>query len=224
MEEIIELKRDLQQAIANNMKKFSANYDMLFFGEDNKEYLKNIIFFKSIKIKPNNANLLFEGELDNEMISRFTEDEMLRIKQISWNIQVEKIMEEQHEKSKTNFQKQLERIISERELQELIEDCKNNKNEYRDITESEKDCVISCKNEIKNILNIDMELIESEELLGLAKNLDEIDLNINQIDLLYNLANSFFDIFGIFPVYSEEDDSPIGVRLFLGIDLNANKE
>lgn len=211
---VIKLKRDLQQAIANNIMSYKANYNSLIFMDNHKEYYKCLDFMKMLKIKIEDNKLLYDIDLDKETLTTLTEETMQKIKESDKKYKTEnailKIM------TKNNII--IEQIFT------FDENNKEDDKEYREPTEAEKNKILMIAQLLK-VFNLNLELKQTKCFLSLSGNFNELSFDKKMLlEIAFLIEN--LDVFVIAPQYDEEDeeDEEIkGIRLFLGINLEKEK-
>lgn len=228
MDDEIRLKTDLVQNIALENTEYTAYYDSLFFEGDMKYLLTAFTGFDNLTIKPNDGKMQFDIKLKKELLEKFTDEDMAKIKQNCWQIQVQDMLEQKQRKKQTPYEKMMEEMFLLEQFQNAIEEAENQERTYREPTEEEKSNILIAKTLFKNILNMEFEEKKDKDLLSLEAELNEISLNYDQLNLLYKIIMDLFDIFLITPVYENDEDinceKIIGIRLFLGIKLYENEE
>ena len=228
MDDEIRLKADLVQNIALGNTEYTTHYGSLFFEGDMKYLLTAFTGFDYLTIKPGDVKMQFDIKLKKDFLEKFTDEDMQKIKQNCWQIQVQDMLEQKQRKKQTQYEKMMEEMFFLEQFQNAIEEAESQTRIYREPTEEEKSNILITKTLFKKILNIEFEEKIDKDLLSLEIELNEISLNYDQLNLLYRIVMDLFDIFLITPVYENNEDinceKIVGIRLFLGIKLYENEE
>lgn len=225
MDDTIRLKTDIQQMIALGNIEYNAHYGALLFEGEYKHLLQSICGFEKLTIKPYKDRLSFDIKLSKELIDSLSEEDLLKIKQCSWNTQMKDLMEQKEYENKNIYEQMMEEENAIEELNYAIEKAENSNKKYRKPTELEINNIELMKNILNKILKVNFKEKHTEDFLSLELELPKITLNNKQLNILYSIVMNFFDCFFICPVYQSElanidNDKVIGVRLFLAIKLS----
>lgn len=206
---VVKLKRDLQQAIANNMMNYKANYNGLLFSDSRKEIGKCFEFMKELKIKVKDNKLIYNIELDEEVLSTLTQDTIAKIKKSDMQYKAENAL----------LEKMAETNIIIEQVYDLNEE-KDEEKKYREPTEKEKLKMFMIHQLVLQSFNVNLKLQQSETFLSLYGVFDELCLNKESL-LNLNFLIDHLDVVAILPQYEDDEESEevLGIRLFLGISL-----
>ena len=220
---LIRMKIDIQQAIANGMKEYVANYNSLIFNEQTREFQGLFWFSKEIKISVKDNKMLFKIKLNEDRVSKLSEEDMKKIKENDIKSRTEDLIIQRFvvEQLGGDLEKLEEHTFSE----ELIEQIFNNEEEKecRDIEKLDKIKLKAIKDVFKNDYNLDFKINYGESFAYLDLCQDEITLNKKALNAILQTLE-IIDTFIIAPQYNEEDDNVEGIRLFFGIDLSVKEE
>lgn len=221
--EMIRMKTDVQQAIANNFNNFETSYSSLIFEENTLHLAKTFAFYDTLKIYVKDNKLNFKIKLNSNIISKIPKEVIYEIKNIDLKIKQEDML--------INMLSGVAVEIVERENQNLIlanfmKNLKNNDGKTGRLpTELEVLMLETIQKYIKTKLKINLRMKQHDEYLSLEGNFKEINLNQENMEYLLQILD-FVDTFAILPWYSsDEDDEELkGVRLFFAYQLKKEEE
>ena len=85
------LKCDIQQAIANNVKDFNANYRSLIFDNDNREHIKSLFFIENLNIKVQDNKLLYNVKINEEAVRLLSLSDIKQIQKTDIKSRIENL-------------------------------------------------------------------------------------------------------------------------------------
>lgn len=218
------IKIDIQQAIANGIMEYSANYNSLIFSEEFKEYQGLFYFAERIKINIQNNKLHFTIKLDKNKINKFSEEDLQRIKECDIQARAEDLLVQQFvvEHLGGDLEKLEEHCFSEDIVASILAGAEDDE-KYREIENLDKIKLKAVKDVFENDYNLKFEIYDGESFAYLELVQNEIILEKKALNSILQTLE-ILDIFIIAPQYNEEDDTVEGVRLFFGIDLSIKEE
>ena len=199
------LKYDIQQAIANNVKEFKANYRSLIFDNDNREHIKNLFFIENLNIKVQDNKLLYNVKINEEAVRLLSLSDIKQIQKTDIKSRIENLFIEKAVKFKllkSNFDKAGK--VTAVKMAKL--------NEGKRIT------IKTIQQILKEKFNLETKLKESRVYLSLEAELQEFNFNREMLKELENMFNEL-DVFAIVPQFNDVYDDIQGVRFFMGIGL-----
>lgn len=199
------LKYDIQQAIANNVKEFKANYRSLIFDNDNREHIKNLFFIENLNIKVQDNKLLYNVKINEEAVRLLSLSDIKQIQKTDIKSRIENLFIEKAVKFKllkTDFNKK-----------EKITAVKMAK-----LNEGKRITIKTIQQILKEKFNLETKLKESRVYLSLEAELQEFNFNREMLKELENMFNEL-DVFAIVPQFNDVYDDIQGVRFFMGIGL-----
>lgn len=224
MDETLRMKLDIQHCIANNIDEFSTNYSMLIFEGFYKENIQCLCYYKRLDISVEDNKLLYHMLIDTEKVSELSKEEIKQVKLASEKARYIEMMEQMHESSKSETQKEVEKDAASIVLSNLldqVEEVQKNKI-YAKPKKDYYNKMEVVKSILDNIFNISCNIEVSEYSISISINCKEIHLNEKMLYTLV-LLMPFLDIFTICPYYRDnddlDDDEIQGVRLYFGISL-----
>lgn len=199
------LKQDIQQAIANNMKEFKANYRSLIFDEENREHIKSLFFIESLNIKVENNKLLYDIKINEEARKLLSMSDIKEIQKVDLHTRIKNLFIEKAVKFKllkTDFNKK-----------EKITAVKMAK-----LNEGKRIAIKTIQQILKEKFNLETKLKESRVYLSLEAELQEFNFNREMLQELESMFGEL-DVFAIVPQFNDVYDDILGVRFFMGIGL-----
>lgn len=210
----ISMKKDLQEALAEGVMKYSANYDSLIFNKENAYMIQSLFFMKNINISIVDNNFRFDIELDEQIKKLFTNNDIKAVQKRNMeNKTVDSFLDE----FEKNFKKIRNNFIIENALKE--------DEDINDIEISLKEKQIF--NEIKFIFKLNANINLKEKYNGkyfsLSAHQKEVKLNKTILNLLVILIQeNVIDILIISPYFMNQDgfegENISGVTIYMGID------
>ena len=199
------LKCDIQQAIANNVKEFKANYRSLIFDNDNREHIKNLFFIENLNIKVQDNKLLYDVKINEEAVKLLSLSDIKQIQKIDMKSRIENLFIEKAVKFKllkTNFNKKGQHTATE----------------MAKLNEGKRITIKTIQQILKEKFNLETKLKESRVYLSLEAELPELNLNR---EILKELESMFeeLSVFAIVPQFNDVYDNIQGVRFFMGIGI-----
>jgi len=218
------MKIDIQQAIANGILEYSANYNSLIFNEELKEYQGFFHFAKEVKINIVDEKLHFRIKLDENIINKFSKEEMDKIKECDFKIRIQDLLIQQFvaEHLGGNLDNLEEHCFSEDLVNAIFKGVDEEEN-YREINTTDKIKLRAVKEVFENDYNLDFRMYDGESFAYLELVKDEIILNKKVLNSILQ-SLEILDTFIIAPQFDEESEEAKGVRLFFGIDLSVKEE
>ena len=198
----VRLKKDVQQAIANNID-LSSSYSGFDFAGERKNYIISLLLFKKLKITASNLSLNLDGELNRDLVKLLDEETIQNVNRAAWRTQQEDLLIQLKEQKLSPEQKIEEMIVNTEELQNtFLEDLEKEKNKkYRKATEKD----ISILKEIGSKISFKSEIIKTNTNVFLNIIEDEINFQEGDIDLLFALLdNNILDFITIVPRLNKE--------------------
>lgn len=199
------LKCDIQQAIANNVKEFKANYRSLIFDNDNREHIKSLFFIENLNIKVQDNKLLYNVKINEEAVRLLLLSDIKQIQKTDIKSRIENLFIEKAVKFKllkTDFNKK-----------EKITAVKMAK-----LNEGKRITIKTIQQILKEKFNLETKLKESRVYLSLEAELQEFNFNREMLQELENMFGEL-DVFAIVPQFNDVYDDIQGVRFFMGIGL-----
>lgn len=224
----VRLKKDVQQAVVNDMDLLSS-YSGFDFSGERKNYIISLLLFKKLKITASNLSLNLDGELNRDLVKLLDEETIQNVNRAAWRTQQEDLLIQLKEQKLSPEQKIEEMIINTEELQNtFLEDLEKEKNKkYRKATEKD----ISILKEIGSKISFKSEIIKTNTDVFLNIIEDEINFKEGDIDVLFSLLeNNTLDFITIVPRLNKETLLQINdilkgehrkqqVQMILGISL-----
>lgn len=198
----VRLKKDVQQAVVNDMDLLSS-YTGFDFSHERKNYIISLLIFKKLKITASNFSLNLDGELNRSLVKQMDEETIQRVQRAAWRTQQEDLLIQLKEQKLSPEQKIEEMIINTEGLQNIfLEDLEKEKNKkYRKATEKD----ISILKEIGSKISFKSEIIKTNTDVFLNIIEDEINFQEGDIDLLFALLNNnILDFITIIPRLNHE--------------------
>ena len=201
----VSLKQDIQQAIANNVKEFKANYRSLIFDNENREYIKSLFFIENLNVKVTDNKLIYNIKMNEEAINLLNMSDIRQLQKIDIQTRIKNLFIEKAVKFKllkTDFDKKE----------------KNTAVKMAKLNEGKKITIKTIKSILKEKFSLETKLEESQNYLSLSAELPEINFNR---EILKELEGMFEEVsvLAIVPQFCEENDDIQGVRFFMGIGL-----
>lgn len=201
----INLKKDLQEAIANSVMDFWADYKSLIFDKNNAEEIQSFFFFEEINVKAETNRLLYHMKLNPNILKIFNSEEIENIKRIN---EINKKLNI----TNNNFLEQLNELIINNENEDDID-------ERPIVTKEQLRKMQNIQRILKNKFNIDVKLKYGNVFLSLECNKEAFCFDKDMIILLGYIFQQV-DVLAIVPHFN--DNGAIdNVRLFIGLDLLA---
>ena len=200
------LKCDIQQAIANNVKEFKANYRSLIFDNDNREHIKNLFFIENLNIKAQDNKLLYDVKINEEAVKLLSLSDIKQIQKVDLQSRIKNLFIEkavQFKLLKPSFDK--EKPLT------AVQTVK--------LKEGKRLAIKIIQERLKESFNLKTELKESQIYLSLEAELPEIKFNRELLEALENIFSEL-DVLAIVPNFNDVYDNIQGVRFFMGINLN----
>ena len=224
MDNTMRLKADMQQMIAEGKTEYTSFYGSLLFEGEYKHLAQTFCGMEKLIIKPHKDGLLFDVKIDKGIINALTEEDLLKVKQCSWSIQMHDSIEQLQNSKKSDLQKEIESKHIWDMIQEAIEKIEAIERTYRKPTEEEERIVELSQQVLNKIVHLKFVKKLSEDFLSLEIELPKIELDNQQLLFLHEVSKSF-DCFFISPVYRSDMvatgfDKALGVRIFLGLKLS----
>lgn len=224
----VRLKKDVQQAVVNDMDLLSS-YSGFDFSGERKNYIISLLLFKKLKITASNLSLNLGGELNRSLVKQMDKETIQNVQRAAWRTQQEDLLIQLKEQKLSPEQKIEEMIINTEELQNtFLEDLEKEKNKkYRKATEKD----ISILKEIGSKISFKSEIIKTNTDVFLNIIEDEINFKEGDIDVLFSLLeNNTLDFITIVPRLNKEtllqindilkgEDRKQQVQMVLGISL-----
>ena len=201
----VSLKQDIQQAIANNVKEFKANYRSLIFDSDNKEYIKTLFFIENLNVKVIDNKLIYNIKMNEEAINLLEMSDIRQIQKIDIQTRIKNLFIEKAVKFKllkTDFDKKE----------------KNTAVEMAKLNEGKKITIKTIKSILKEKFGLETKLEESQNYLSLSAELPEINFNREMLKELEGMFEEV-SVLAIVPQFNDIYDDIQGVRFFVGIGL-----
>lgn len=198
----VRLKKDVQQAVVNDMDLLSS-YSGFDFSGERKNYIISLLLFKKLKITASNLSLNLDGELNRDLVKLLDEETIQNVNRAAWRTQQEDLLIQLKEQKLSPEQKIEEMIVNTEELQNtFLEDLEKEKNKkYRKATEKD----ISILKEIGSKISFKSEIIKTNTNVFLNIIEDEINFQEGDIDLLFALLdNNILDFITIVPRLNKE--------------------
>ena len=201
----VSLKQDIQQAIANNVKEFKANYRSLIFDSDNKEYIKSLFFIENLNVKVIDNKLIYNIKMNEEAINLLEMSDIRQIQKIDIQTRIKNLFIEKAVKFKllkTDFDKKE----------------KNTAVEMAKLNEGKKITIKTIKSILREKFGLETKLEESQNYLSLSAELPEINFNREMLKELEGMFEEV-SVLAIVPQFNDIYDDIQGVRFFIGIGL-----
>lgn len=199
----LSLKKDLQEAIANGVLDFWADYKSLIFDEDNEHLIESFYFFKEINIEVENNRLLYHMKINPNVIKMFTKEELERIKFVN-------IINQKLNVPDNLFSEQLTELLINDEYEEDNE-------EKPPVSKQQMRTIKNIQKILKSKFNINAEIKYSDVFLSLECNQQSFYFNEDMLFLLGDIFNQV-DILAIVPHFNDKGEVD-NVRLFIALDL-----
>ena len=198
----VRLKKDVQQAVVNDMDLLSS-YSGFDFSSERENYIISLLLFKKLKITASNLSLNLDGELNRSLVKQMDKETIQNVQRAAWRTQQEDLLIQLKEQKLSPEQKIEEMIVNTEELQNtFLEDLEKEKNKkYRKATEKD----ISILKEIGSKISFKSEIIKTNTDVFLNIIEDEINFQEGDIDLLFALLNNnILDFITIIPRLNHE--------------------
>ena len=199
----LSLKKDLQEAIANGVLDFWADYKSLIFDENNEQMLESLYFFKEINIEVDNNRLLYHMKINPNIMKSFTREELERIKFVN-------IINQKLNVPDNLFSEQLTELLINDEYEEDNE-------EKPPVSKQQMRTIKNIQKILKSKFNINAEIKYSDVFLSLECNQQSFYFNEDMLFLLGDIFNQV-DILAIVPHFNDKDEVD-NARLFIALDL-----
>lgn len=199
----LSLKKDLQEAIANGVLDFWADYKSLIFDEDNEQLIESFYFFKEINIEVENNRLLYHMKINPNVIRMFTKEELERIKFVN-------IINQKLNVPDNLFSEQLTELLINDEYEEDNE-------EKPPVSKQQMRTIKNIQKILKSKFNINAEIKYSDVFLSLECNQQSFYFNEDMLFLLGDIFNQV-DILAIVPHFNDKGKVD-NARLFIALDL-----
>ncbi len=205
----IEMKHDLQEAISYNVKEYKGDYgSLLFFSNDDINYLKSLYFMEQLNIKIDNGKrLLYHIKLDEEMLEKFSEEELAKVRMCNFLNKLQQTFFQKLEENNLITTKTFS--YEEKEV------------EAEKATEEQLNVMAGVKEVLENSLNMDFEIKETENFLSLEVETKEINWDKNMLRTLLE-QSTLLNIVAIVPCFYNE--KIVAIRIFLAINLTESEE
>lgn len=200
------LKCDIQQAIANNVKDFNANYRSLIFDNDNREHIKNLFFIENLNIKVQDNKLLYNVKINEEAVKLLELSDIKHIQKIDLQSRIQNLFLEKAVNLKIikyNFNKE-EQLTAVKMVK---------------LNEGKRLVLKVIQERLKEKFNFKTKLKESRTYLSLEAELPELNLNREMLKELESVFEEL-SVFAIVPQFNDVYDDILGVRFFMGISLD----
>ena len=202
---VVSLKQDIQQAIANNVKEFKANYRSLIFDNENREYIKSLFFIENLNVKVTDNKLLYDIKMNEEAINLLNMSDIRQIQKIDIQTRIKNLFIEKAVKFKL-----LKTDFDKKEKNTAVEMVKLN--------EGKRITIKTIQQILKEKFNLETKLKESRVYLSLEAELPELNLNREMLKELEGMFEEV-SVLAIVPQFCEENDDIQGIRFFIGIGL-----
>lgn len=199
----LSLKKDLQEAIANGVLDFWADYKSLIFDENNEQMLESLYFFKEINIEVENNRLLYHMKINPNIMKSFTREELERIKFVN-------IINQKLNVPDNLFSEQLTELLINDEYEEDNE-------EKPPVSKQQMRTIKNIQKILKSKFNINAEIKYSDVFLSLECNQQSFYFNEDMLFLLGDIFNQV-DILAIVPHFNDKGEVD-NARLFIALDL-----
>lgn len=199
----LSLKKDLQEAIANGVLDFWADYKSLIFDEDNEQMIESFYFFKEINIEVENNRLLYHMKINPNVMKMFTKEELERIKFVN-------IINQKLNVPDNLFSEQLTELLINDEYEEDNE-------EKPPVSKQQMRTIKNIQKILKSKFNINAEIKYSDIFLSLECNQQSFYFNEDMLFLLGDIFNQV-DILAIVPHFNDKGEVD-NARLFIALDL-----
>lgn len=187
---VIMLKKDIQQAIANNVNFFENYYGDLIFDNNHKDYIKSLFFMKQLNISIYDNKLLYSIKMDERV------RKMLNVNDIE-------------EVKKKDFHDSPFSIVCEEMLELLFEDYKiklkkdiKNINDINIKTKDEKNTIKEIKKFLKKELRISPKITTSDKDVCLSVDMESMCFNENMLIKLEEIFPKL-EFLAFTPIYDE---------------------
>lgn len=198
----VRLKKDVQQAIANNID-LSSSYSGFDFSGERKNYIISLLLFKKLKITASNLSLNLDGELNRDLVKLLDEETIQNVNRAAWRTQQEDLIIQFKEKKLSPEQKIEEMVMATEEWQNEFEDFlqKEQTKQYRKCTSKD----INILKDIKKKLNVESAIIKTDTDVYINILENEINFKEGDIDVLFSLLeNNTLDFITIVPRLNKE--------------------
>lgn len=199
----LSLKKDLQEAIANGVLDFWADYKSLIFDENNEQLIESFYFFKEINIEVENNRLLYHMKINPNIMKSFTREELERIKFVN-------IINQKLNVPDNLFSEQLTELLINDEYEEDNE-------EKPPVSKQQMRTIKNIQKILKSKFNINAEIKYSDIFLSLECNQQTFYFNEDMLFLLGDIFNQV-DILAIVPHFNDKGEVD-NARLFIALDL-----
>lgn len=208
---ILEMKKDIQEAISNSIQEYYANYGSLVFDQKNKEYIKSLFFIKELNIKIENNKLLYKIKLDENIINEITEKDKIKIQKKYLERRIKNIFKEKIH---------LDKIIDYYKTDIMCQFIKEKEENYKNKREANQNDISKMKliqKILKEYFKIDSEIKTGENFVYLESIQNEYFFDKGMLGEIEDIFNQI-DMFAITPIFTGEKTT--NIRLFFAIDLN----
>lgn len=199
----LSLKKDLQEAIANGVLDFWADYKSLIFDKNNEQLIESFYFFKEINIEVDNNRLLYHMKINPNIMKSFTREELERIKFVN-------IINQKLNVPDNLFSEQLTELLINDEYEEDNE-------EKPPVSKQQMRTIKNIQKILKSKFNINAEIKYSDVFLSLECNQQSFYFNEDMLFLLGDIFNQV-DILAIVPRFNDKGEVD-NARLFIALDL-----
>lgn len=198
----VRLKKDVQQAIANNID-LSSSYSGFDFAGERKHFIISLLLFKNLKITASNLSLNLDGELNRDLVKLLDEETIQNVNRAAWRTQQEDLIIQFKEKKLSPEQKIEEMVMATEEWQNEFEDFlqKEQTKQYRKCTSKD----INILKDIKKKLNVESAIIKTDTDVYINILENEINFKEGDIYVLFSLLeNNTLDFITIVPRLNKE--------------------
>ena len=198
----VRLKKDVQQAVVNDMDLLSS-YSGFDFSGERKNYIISLLLFKKLKITASNLSLNLDGELNRDLVKLLDEETIQNVNRAAWRTQQEDLLIQLKEQKLSPEQKIEEMVMATEEWQNEFEDFlqKEQTKQYRKCTSKD----INILKDIKKKLNVESAIIKTDTDVYINILEDEINFKEGDIDVLFSLLeNNTLDFITIVPRLNKE--------------------
>lgn len=204
---VVLLKKDIQKAIANNVKHFKSDYRSLIFDNENREYIKSLYFIENLNVTVDDNRLLYDIKLNEEALERLSSADIARIQKIDLRSRLQDmVLKKMAEYNLIKFKGFRKKQEEEKTAVKMAK-----------LKEGKILKIKTIQQILKETFNIETKLKESQPFLSLEANLKELHLSRNMLEELECFFDEL-DIFAIVPCFDDEHDTINGVRIFLAIN------
>lgn len=202
---VTRLKKDLQLAIANDIKEYTGDYRTLLFDRTYKDYFQSFYFIKEMTVKTDGKKLIYHIKIDENAIKKLSLEDIKIIK-------------------KNVFETRVKDILIEKMVQIAPYRFDGNgvfpieENPRRNEFSFQKAKIDTIQEILRKNFNIETEFKQNDSYLYLVATQKELYFNK---EMLNELGDIFIQIdsLAITPQFSEHNSEIIGVRLFLSLNF-----